>query len=153
MPPQRPGTKTPGLPPPAPPPPWSAGLEPLDASPVAAAEGSLRLREAPPPRRAASPCGRALVHAAAREDYVGSALVTHPPLGLGRVGEAGLGTPSPTLEPGSCGSGALAAASILSSLSNPPQTKSARRASGDPKEGHKKTPKRARLSLPWPWLE
>lgn len=60
---------------------------------------------------------------------------------------------NPTLEPGSCGSGASAAASILNFLSNPPQTKSARRTSGDPKEGHKETPKRVRLSLPWPWLE
>lgn len=79
--------------PPAPPPPWSAGLEPLDASPAAAAEGPLRLREAPPPRRAASPCGRVLVHAAAREDYVGSALVTHPLLGLGGTEGSGAGDP------------------------------------------------------------
>ena len=57
--------------------------------------------------------------------------------------------PNPTLEPGSSGSGALAAASIPHSLPNPPQTKSSRGTSGDLKEGRKETPKRAMLSLPW----
>lgn len=45
--------------------------------------------------------------------------MTHPLLELG--GAVG-GAPSPTVEPGSSGSGPLAAASSLNSLPNPPQT-------------------------------
>lgn len=81
---------------PAPPPPSSAGPRARDASPAAAAEGTPRLPE--DARPAASPCGRALVRATAREGYVGSALVTHPPLGL--EGVEGSGARSPQSHPG-----------------------------------------------------
>lgn len=77
--PAAPGDRAPA--PPAAPPPWGPGPGAWDASPAVAAEGTLQLSE--DARRAASPCGRALVRAAARGDYVGSARVTHAPLGLG----------------------------------------------------------------------
>lgn len=54
------------------PPACTAGPPASGAPPVVAAAGPVGLRE--DPHRAASPCGRALVRAAAREVYVGSAL-------------------------------------------------------------------------------
>lgn len=74
---------------PRPPPPRSAGPRARDASPATATEGTPWFPE--DARAAASPCGRALVRATAPADYVGSALVTHPRLGLGGVEGSGSG--------------------------------------------------------------
>lgn len=64
--------------------------QPSGASSTATAERAPRLQEFAAPD--ASPCVRALVRAAAPEDYVGSARVTHPPRGLGERGSRA-GTP------------------------------------------------------------
>ena len=116
--------------------PEAPGLKPPDTSPVVSAEGPLRLREGPHP--VASPCSRALVRAAAREVYVGSALVTHPPLGLG--GGSGLGSPQSHLGARELRLWGLGG-SFKSKFSPKPTSNKIL------KEGHRETPKWAGLSL------
>lgn len=102
--------------PPASPPPGPPGLELPDAFPVVAAAGVTRAPGGPP--SSCLPLRPRLGTRRGARRLCRERSVTHPPLG---VGGAGMGAPNPTSEPGSSGSGALAVASSLNSLPNPPQ--------------------------------